>query len=393
MKPLDLVELEDAKTRRKRRSRCFFESLSLRVLLCLAVLFVVAPALAQNPWRLSLPGWKYEFPRDHFAHPEFKTEWWYFTGNLRDADGKRYGYQLTFFRQGIRPVAQRGGTTSRFICDEFKFAHFAVSDPNAGRFHFMQKSSRGAFGEAGFAQGDRIAWIDDWSLKLLPDGAMGFEAKMKDASLALTVKPVKPWVIHGENGISQKADGEGRASHYYSGTRLQTTGRLMISGRELAVTGTSWFDQEWASNQLTPEQVGWNWFALQLGDGSELMLYQMRLRDGSLDPNSSGTVVGPNGETRHLRRDDYTLTPARWWMSQATKARYPVAWKLRVPSVELEAEITTPLERQELELPPIVYWEGMIDLRGTRAGKEIKGEGYMELTGYAGALVGLAQPE
>jgi predicted secreted hydrolase len=371
---------------------------ALLLSLCVAgaFLFVLtwAPlAQAENPWRLSLPGWKYEFPRDHFSHPEFKTEWWYFTGNLRDADGKRYGYQLTFFRQGIRPLSARGGTTSRFICDEFKFAHFGLSDPAAGRFRFMQKTSRGAFGEAGFAQGDRIAWIDEWSLQLLPGGAMQFVAQMKDASLALTVKPSKPWIIHGENGVSQKAHGDGRASHYYSGTRLHTSGSLTLEGRELTVTGTSWFDQEWATNQLTSEQVGWNWFAIQLSDGSELMLYQMRLRDGKIDPNSSGTIVAQDGQTRHLRRDDYTLTPTRWWTSGATKARYPVAWQLRVSALELEVEITTPLDRQELELPPIAYWEGMIDLRGTRAGQPIAGEGYMELTGYAGALVGLAQPE
>lgn len=359
----------------------------------LLIFLVAACAQAQNPWRLALPGWKYEFPRDHFTHPEFKTEWWYFTGNLRDANGKRYGYQLTFFRQGVRPLEGRSATTSRFICDELKFAHFAVSDPNTGRFYFTQKTSRGAYGEAGFADGDRIAWIDEWSLKLLPDGAMELAGKMDNASLAITVKTEKPWVIHGENGISQKADGEGRASHYYSGTRLQTTGKLVVDGRESTVSGTSWFDQEWASNQLTPEQVGWNWFALQLSDGSELMLYQMRLRNGNIDPNSSGTYVAPNGQPIPLRRDDYTLTPTRWWTSHATKARYPIAWKLNVPKLGIEAEITTPLERQELELPPIVYWEGMIDLRGTKAGQPLHGEGYMELTGYAGALVGLSQPQ
>jgi predicted secreted hydrolase len=363
-----------------------------RAILSFFFLFAMG-SRAENPWRLSLPGWNYEFPGDHFSHPEFKTEWWYFTGNLRDTDGKRYGYQLTFFRQGIRPLSVRGKTTSRFICDELKFAHFAVSDPNTGRFRFVQKTSRGAFGEAGFAQGDRVAWIDEWSLKLLPDGAMQFGATMKDASLSLTAKPSKRWVIHGENGISQKADGEGRASHYYSGTRLRTHGDLALDGRELAVAGTSWFDQEWATNQLTAEQVGWNWFAIQMSDGSELMLYQMRLRDGTLDPNSSGTIVSNNGQTHHLRRDDYTLTPTRWWKSSATKARYPIAWRLRIPALELDAEITTPLERQELELPPIAYWEGMIDINGTRAGQPIRGEGYMELTGYAGALVGLAQPE
>jgi predicted secreted hydrolase len=364
-----------------------------RALVLVGFFLLAAVAHAESPWRLALPGWNFIFPRDHFAHPEFKSEWWYFTGNLRDTDGRRYGYQLTFFRQGVRPVGSRGGTTSRFICDELKFAHFAVSDPSGGRFSFKQKTSRGSFGEAGFAQEDRIAWIDDWTLKLLRDGSMQLAARMNDASLALTVTPDKPWTIHGENGVSQKAEGEGRASHYYSGTRLTTSGALSLSGRDVAVTGTSWFDQEWGSNQLTPEQIGWNWFAVQLSDGSELMLYQMRLRDGGLDPNSSGTFTDPKGQLRHLQRDDYTLTPTRWWTSIATNARYPVAWKLRVPALEIEAEITTPLERQELELPAIAYWEGMIDIRGTRTGRPIRGEGYMELTGYAGALVGLSQPQ
>ena len=348
--------------------------------------------MAESPWRLALPGWDCQFPRDHFSHPEFKTEWWYFTGNLRDSSGRRFGYQLTFFRQGIRPPAERGGTTSRFITDEFKFAHFTISDPDGKRFVFRQKTSRGAFGEAGFAAGNRVAWIDDWNLTLEPDETMRISAKMENSALELSVHSDKPWVVHGQNGVSQKAEGEGHASHYYSGTRLRSTGRLVLDGKEFAVSGTSWFDQEWATNQLTPEQVGWNWFALAFDDGTELMLYQMRLRDGGLDPNSSGTFIAKDGSTRPLERDDYTLTPARWWTSPDTRARYPIAWKLSIPALNIEAEITTPLERQELALPSIAYWEGMIDLRGTRAGQPIRAEGYMELTGYAGALVGLSQP-
>ncbi|HET6409863.1 MAG TPA: lipocalin-like domain-containing protein [Chthoniobacteraceae bacterium] len=357
------------------------------------VLAAIPTVYAEDSWRLALPGWRYEFPRDHFAHADFKTEWWYFTGNLRDESGRRYGYQLTFFRQGIRPFATRGQTKSRFICNELKFAHFAVSDPAGKRFLFTQKTSRGAFDEAGFAKSERIAWIDEWSLAPQPDGSMKFSAAMNGASISLTAKPEKPWVLHGVNGVSQKADGEGHASHYYSGTRLTTRGNLTLSGRELNVTGTSWFDQEWATNQLTLQQVGWNWFSLHLADGTELMLYQMRLRDGSLDPNSSGTFIARDGIAQHLRRDDYKLTPTRWWTSDVTKARYPVAWQLRIPSLNIEAEVTTPLDKQELELPPIAYWEGMIDFSGTRAGQPIYGEGYMELTGYAGPLGGLSKTQ
>ncbi len=356
----------------------------------LLLLVLATHALAAEPWQLALPGRAYEFPRDHDPHADFKTEWWYFTGNVATAEGRRFGYQLTFFRQGVRPPSTRGGTTSRFVVDDLKFAHFAVSDPQSRRFRFFQKTSRGAFGEAGFGIGEKLAWIDGWQLTAQGD-LWTVTAADGDAALTLDLRPEKPWTIHGENGVSQKATGAGRASHYYSGTRLKTSGRFTIGGRDFAVEGTSWFDHEWGSNQLTPEQVGWNWFSIHFADGTELMLYQMRLRDGGLDPNSSGTFIAADGTSRHLRRDDYQLTPLRWWTSKQTGGRYPIAWQLEVPSLSLRAEVTTPLDAQELVLSPIAYWEGIIDARGERDGRTVRGEGYLELTGYAGALVGLSK--
>lgn len=349
-------------------------------------------ATGQTPWEIARPGWKYEFPRDHLPHPAFKTEWWYLTGNLHTKEGRRFGYQLTFFRQGIRPPAATVETTSRLICNDLRFAHFAVSDPQGRQYYFDQKISRGSFGEAGFASTDQLAWIDSWSLQLGADESMHLKARSDDASIDLHVVPQKPWVVHGENGISQKADGEGHASHYYSGTRLATTGQIVVKGTSFEVSGTSWFDQEWATNQLAPNQAGWNWFSLQFDDSTELMLYQMRLRDGSIDPASSGTFVAADGTSRHLRRADYVLEPIRTWKSPKTGAQYPIAWKLRVPGLGIEAEISTPLESQELSIPVLTYWEGMVDLHGTRQGRPVKAEGYMELTGYGGALVGLSQP-
>ncbi len=344
------------------------------------------------PWRVSEPGWHYEFPRDHFLHPEFKTEWWYFTGNLAGADGRRFGYQLTFFRQGIRPrsLAEKG--TSRFIIEDLKFAHFAISDLSGQTFHCTQKTSRGAFGEAGFGDvgAERIAWIEGWTLRRLGDG-FALSASHDGAAIELTLEPKKPWVIHGDNGISQKAAGTGHASHYYSGTRLGTRGTLRLEGRECSVSGETWFDHEWATNQLTPEQVGWDWFSLQFDDGSELMLYQMRLRAGGIDPVSSGTFIAADGHAIHLRRDDYELVAEKFWPSPESGARYPVAWRVRIPALDLEARTSTPLERQELVLTPISYWEGAIEVEGTRAGRPITGRGYMELTGYAGPIVGLAK--
>ena len=205
-------------------------------------------ALAEEPdWALSLPGWKYQFPRDHFAHPDFKTEWWYFTGNLTAEDGEELGFQLTFFRQGVR----RGeGAETRFAVEDIKLAHFAVTDISGGKFRFAQRVSRGAFGEAGFSGGDRIAWIDDWTLRLTGPGRFRLEAKDKDFALALDLTAAKDPVFHGENGGSQKAAGEGRASHYYSYTRLGAVGTVTLSGREIPVTG-------WSSTHTRP-LVGWS---------------------------------------------------------------------------------------------------------------------------------------
>jgi predicted secreted hydrolase len=199
-------------------------------------------------------------------------------------------------------------------------------------------------------------------------------------------------VIHGNGGISQKATGEGRASHYYSFTRLKTTGRLEIDGKAHEVSGSSWFDHEWATNQLAAEQVGWNWFSIQLSDSTELMLYQMRTRDGGADRNSSGTFVTTNGEPSHLTHEAYRLTPLSYWKSSQTGANYPVSWHVEIPSLRIDLKVETPLAKQELVIKPISYWEGAIKVRGTRGGLQIGGQGYMELTGYAAPLVGIRSP-
>jgi predicted secreted hydrolase len=358
---------------------------------------LVLLAVARADWRLALPGWTYEFPRDHQPHGDFKTEWWYFTGQLQTDEGRRFGYQLTFFRQGLRPPGARAEVQSRFVVDDLKFAHFAVTDVETGRFHFGQKVSRGAFGEAGFERSDphtrstRIAWIDDWLLVRPTEPRFQLTANHDGIAIDLAVADGKPWTIHGAGGISRKAAGEGHASHYYSGTRLPTTGTVTVEGRTFAVRGESWFDHEWASNQLAPGQAGWDWFSFQFADGTELMLYRMRLKDGGIDPQSSGTFIAADGSVQPLAREDYTLRPLTTWKSPATGASYPIAWELEIPSLALRLRVSTPVRGQELTLAPIAYWEGLIECTGTRAGQEVKGHGYMELTGYAGALVGLAE--
>ncbi|MEO8439680.1 MAG: lipocalin-like domain-containing protein [Spartobacteria bacterium] len=340
-------------------------------------------------WKVAEPGWQYAFPRDHHAHKQFKTEWWYFTGNLTNENGRRFGYELTFFRQGIRPPDERAETTSRFVIDDLKFAHFTVTDAAGKTFLFHQKTSRGSFGEAGFTEGPRLAWIASWNLQMRPDGSFDLAADAADAAINLHLVPRKPPVIHGEGGISRKAEGSGHASHYYSITRLATSGEVRVQQETFAVAGESWFDHEWATNQLAPGQAGWNWVSAQFDDGSELMLYQMRLTNGQIDPISSGTLVRADGTAVALSSADFEMTPEIFWKSGVTKAKYPIAWQVVVPKEKLQFQIQPVMKEQELAFGPLIYWEGAFDVAGKRAGKPLRGHGYLELTGYAAPLQGL----
>ncbi|MFZ9933218.1 MAG: lipocalin-like domain-containing protein [Chthoniobacterales bacterium] len=356
-----------------------------------ALLLFASVALAADgspSWQAALPGWRYEFPRDHHAHPGFKTEWWYLTGNLESDDGRRFGFQLTFFRQGVR----RGAAGSRFAVEDIKLAHFAVTDIENGRFHHAQKVSRGAFGEAGFSDGDRLAWIDEWELVTLGEGRFRIAAREKEFALALDLAAGKPPVFHGEDGVSQKSAGEGRASHYYSFTRLEARGTLELQGRAMAVRGLAWFDQEWATNQLAADQSGWDWFSLQFEDGGELMLFQIRSKGGGCDPFSHGTWIDAEGCATPVQAGDFELKPGRLWQSAETGGAYPVEWQVRIPKLGLDVAVAAAVDAQELVLRPISYWEGSVVARGTREGTATAARGYLEMTGYAGGLVGLQAP-
>lgn len=342
-------------------------------------------------WRTAEPGWRYEFPRDHHVHPEFKTEWWYFTGNLFDDEGRRFGYELTFFRQGITPPSHRDPNASRFIVGDLKFAHFALTDISKRHFHFEQKTSRGAFGEAGFDDGKRLAWIDNWTLASSGNDAFDLMASGQEGSIRLHLRATKAPVIHGENGISVKASTSGHASHYYSIPRLETTGEFSVNGKSHSLRGESWFDHEWATGQLAENQTGWDWICLQWEDGTELMLYRMRLKNGEPDSSSSGTWIAADGGATHLRSADFRMTPVAFWKSKANGAQYPIGWRVTLPGQRMEFVVQAALEDQELALGPITYWEGAIDATGTRDGNAIKGRGYLELTGYAGPLGGLGR--
>ncbi len=357
-------------------------------------------------WKQALPGWQYRFPADHEIHPDFKTEWWYFTGHLKADDGRAYGYELTFFRQGILPpgsrptVAADGAALSRFVRNDFKFAHFAITDLKGKQFFYTEKTSRGAFGETGFGGREgadqRLAWLESWQLEPQADGSWHLRANAVSPvpmRIDLVVNPGKPPVIEGTDGVSQKAAGVGNASHYYSFTRMETKGTLALGegAADQAVRGDTWFDHEWASNQLAEDQVGWDWFCFQFDDRTELMLYAMRRRDGSIDPASAGTLIDANGNSEHLARGDFQMKSARTWRSAKTGAVYPLAWKVSIPSRQMEFTVESASDDQELALPLISYWEGVTKATGVRAGQKLTGLGYMELTGYATALQVLKQ--
>jgi predicted secreted hydrolase len=357
-----------------------WSGLSVPGLLC-------AAEFNDDGWRLAQPGYHLEFPRDHGPHFDYRTEWWYLTGNLRTQEGREFGYELTFFRHGYRSPAKRVPVKSRFVMNDVKFAHFTVTDISPKRFYVSQRISRGAYGDAGFLSGSKLVWISNWELDL--DSGFHAQAENGQQAIQLNLQPEKQPVLQGKAGFSQKAAGDGRASYYYSISRLATQGTLRVGGTTYEVTGLSWFDREWATNQLAPDQAGWNWFALQLSDGTDLTLYQIRLKDGAIDRYSTGKLISPIGEEVELGVDDFELVPTEYWTSPRDLARYPIGWRLRIPKLQIDLEITTPVPEQELDLA-VTYWEGAIRVNGTREGNSVHGVGYMELTGYGGTIPGLA---
>ena len=366
----------------------------LRDLRCLLVLasslLVVVPGLAADTaqeFQVATEGYRYSFPRDHGAHEAFRTEWWYYTGQVTTKDGRPFGYELTFFRRGM-PREQTKTLPSKWAVSHLYLAHFAISDLSKGRFHYADKMSRAGLGKAGAAQDRLHVWIDQWSAES-PSAAPGtqtLQAAEGDIAIQFTVSSGKPLVVHGTAGISRKGSVAGQASHYYSFTRLATTGKLTIGNESFDVTGTSWMDHEFGSADLDKDLVGWDWFSLQLDDQRELMLYRLRWADGSAHPASSGTLIDRDGQGHHLLLEDFTLEPTSYWTSPVSKARYPQRWRLTIPSQQLSLELVPRMAEQELSpksSTQVTYWEGAIETTGTAQGKPIHGQGYMELVGYA----------
>lgn len=347
------------------------------------------PAPATSAYRQAVPPYRFSFPRDHAAHPDFQTEWWYYTGHLFSGR-RRFGYELTFFQVGLNPELKK--SRSAWALHTLYFAHFTVTDEDGRRFRFTERVSRPALGMAGADPKRYHVWIDDWQARLAPDNRTHqVKAAVDDMAIDLELTPSKPPVIHGFNGVSQKAAGRGRASHYYSLTRLETRGALRWRGESLPVTGLSWMDREWGSNQLTERQLGWDWYSIQLDNRRELMLYVIRLKDGGVEPMSSGTIVDADGTYRHLKLDAFQVRPTGSWKSPRSGATYPAGWEIRVPAESLELRLSPTVADQELvtEATGVSYWEGSCRVTGRDRGKPVGGVAYVELTGYAGSTPGI----
>lgn len=358
--------------------------------LLLLVLWGAAPASAPGVpvdaegFRLAVPPYTFTFPIDHAAHPNYRIEWWYYTGHLRSGE-RRFGYELTFFRLGV-PVAGRSGSAWR--ANQLLFRHLALTDEDGKRFYSDEKAERQALDLAGADSTRYLVWIGDDYVGLEADRRTHrLVGRSKDVTLDLQAVPEKPVVIHGERGVSQKSEGLGNASHYYSFTRMATRGRLVLGKDTLAVEGRSWMDHEFSSDRLRDTHAGWDWFSVQLSDGRDLMLYRLRLKGGGLEPNSSGTLVEADGRTRRIGFADFDTGPLGTWTSPRTKGVYPSGWIVRVPREGLDLKLVPTIPDQELfveSMGGIAYWEGSVRVTGTSAGKPVTGEGYVELTGYAG---------
>lgn len=319
----------------------------------------------------------FQFPRDHGPHPEYKTEWWYYTGNLEAENGEHFGFQLTFFRQGLAPEAPGApGRASDWGTRQAYMAHFALTRASDDRFVSAERFSRGAAGLAGAQADPYRVWLEDWAAEADGD-AVRLRAVNSDDRLELRVRPVKPVVLQGDQGLSQKSDEPGNASSYYSLTRLEADGALTIDGQTYRVSGTAWLDREFGTSALGPDSVGWDWFAFQLADNREIMFYQLRRKDGTTEPHSGGSLVAADGSTTRLTRDDVRVETLATWTSPRTGAVYPARWRFRIPSQGIDLQVTPYAPDQELDVS-YAYWEGAVQIDGTA-----EGNGYVEMTGYA----------
>jgi predicted secreted hydrolase len=364
------------------------------VFLCMVVMNTVAAhkvIAGEESEYLSVTGpCNLTFPKDHGPHPGYRTEWWYYTGNLQAESGARFGYQLTFFRSQISPAdAEKKWPrpTSDWRTQQVYLGHAAISDISGKRHLQAEQVAREALGLAGTSEADggRVIFIKNWRAQI-EENAHNLKAVTDEFSYELTLQPVKQPVLHGQAGYSRKGSSPRSASCYYSFTRLKSEGTLTVGGKTMKVAGLSWMDHEFSTAPLDPGLVGWDWFSLQLSDRTEIMLYQFRNEKGGLSPASSGTFIDPSGNSRNLTIDDFSIEVLDQWKSPRSQALYPTHWRLTIFPLSIQLSVDANLSDQEMQTPAstgVTYWEGSVSVSGSAAKHPVKGMGYVELTGYA----------
>ena len=332
------------------------------------------------------------FPQDFGAHEDFRTEWWYYTGNLQTTEGRHFGFELTIFRVGLLPRTVELPSDSKWYNHSFYFAHFAVSDITGEKFYAFERYSRPGPGLAGAQAEPYRVWIEDWNITGRSQDIYHLQAAQNSIALELTLTDEMGVVLHGEKGYSRKGESPTNASYYYSQPRLRADGFLDINGIEYEVSGLAWKDHEFSTSVLDKNQIGWDWFSLQFEDGSALMLFQLRERAGGVSAFSSGTFIDTNGNPQPAQKTDFEITVLDEWSSPHTQGIYPSTWKIRLNEPNCLLEIHPWMADQELDFPTVTYWEGAVRFEGTCNGALARGNGYVELTGYSDSANNLPLP-
>jgi predicted secreted hydrolase len=329
----------------------------------------------------------WQFPRDFGPQVDYQTEWWYYTGNVSTADGRRFGYQFTIFRRGITPGV--GEADSEWRTNQFYMAHFTVSDIQNQRFYHEERFSRGGAALAGATADPQYrVWLENWQVQALNADATETQITAATDTFAvdLILDQLKPPALQGDEGLSAKSEEPGNASHYYSLTRLATQGTITVGGEAFTIEGYTWKDHEFSTSALGANALGWDWFGLQFDDNRELMIGQIRLTDGGRDPYFGGLLSYPDGTTRYLNAEDFSIEATSTWTSPHTGAIYPASWVMQVDIGEAEPlnfSVTPQFADQELHGGGIAYYEGSVRIEG-----DVTGWGYAELTGYVDAMTG-----
>jgi len=343
--------------------------------------FILASCAPAVQYRAVTPGYEWSFPRDHFSHPDFRTEWWYYSGHLDAADGNTYGFELVFFQRHTEGD-WRFGLPVWWFANPAHVSHFAVSDIAARRFVYSENLGLRTPLRGGARSDSFHLWSEDWQAIGMGDRHY-LVAEMDDYAVEIMLTPSKPPVLHGDNGYSKKGE-QGNASYYVSLTRMKAEGWLVKDGKRIRITGgDAWLDHEILSGSIGANLTGWDWFSLQFENGADLMLCLLRKQQGGIDPLSYASYVAPDGSTQKFLAEDFTVVETDHWTSPRTKTRYPVAWQIHIKPLDIKLQVTAPLPFSELitRATRVIYWEGAVEVNGRQAGNPLNGRGYVEMSG------------